>query len=230
MVNKIAIVISTYYRPDGKTKNFLKRNLNSLRNQTNQNFKVFLIGDKYEKEDEFMSFSNIIDNIYLENLDYAKEREKYKGLQLWCSGGVNAVNIGIKKALSEGYNWIINMDHDDYFIETHIEDINSLINEECVFICSNSNYKNSTILPNVSLGNFIPVGGRLIKSSACVNFSKIDITFRDVYEDEGRIDASDSDFWNRLNKIIKNNNYESLCTGKLTCIHDEEGYTNEAFK
>jgi hypothetical protein len=224
-MKEIAIVISTYYRPDGKTKSLLERNLNSLKNQTNKNFKIFLIGDKYENSDEFYSFKTMFDNIYLENLDYAKEREKYTGKKLWCNGGVNAVNIGIKKAIEEGYKWIINMDHDDYFLTTHIEDIYGLINENCVFVCSNSNYKKYCILPNAKTGSYIPMGERLVKSSACVNFSKIDIKFRDVFEEEGLIFPSDADFWNRLNKIITELRYESYCTGNITCIHDEEGYT-----
>lgn len=227
MIN-IAIIITTYYRPDKMSKYYLERNLNSLKNQTYRNFKIFLIGDKYEEEQEFNLFSKMCDNMYCENLTHAKERERYKGIKLWCSGGVNACNVGIKKALLDGYDWIINMDHDDYFLPTHIEDITKLITKNSVFVCSNSNYKNLSILPNIS-GKYIPVGGNLVKSSACVNFSKINITFRDVYEEEGRIDASDSDFWNRLNRIIIDNNYESFCTGNTTCIHDEEGYTNIAF-
>jgi hypothetical protein len=224
-MKKIAIVISTYYRPDGKTKKFLERNLNSLKNQTNQNFKIFLIGDKYENEEEFKSFSSIIEDIYLENLDYAKERYKYKGRQLWCSGGVNAVNVGINKAISEGFNWIINMDHDDYFTSTHLQDIQDQITDNCIFVCSKSQHINRFVLPNIDSNNYVPIGENLIKSSACVDFSKIDITFRDVFEEEGKVYPSDADFWNRLNKIIINNKYESYCTNKITCIHDEEGYT-----
>jgi hypothetical protein len=223
---EIAIVISTYYRPDGRTKYLIERNLNSLKNQTDKKFKVFLIGDKYENIEEFNSFSNIIPEMYMENLPYAKEREKYSGRSLWCSGGVNAINTGINKAISEGYSWIINMDHDDYFLPTHIEDIKNMITNNCVFICSNSNYMSKMILPNSPNGKFIPIGEKLIKSSACVNFSKINITFRDVYEETGSIYPSDADFWNRLNFIIKSNLYESFCTGKTTCVHDEEGYSN----
>jgi hypothetical protein len=223
--NKIAIVISTYYRPDGRTKYLLERNLNSLKNQTNKNFKVFLIGDKYENLEEFNSFSNIIDNIYVENLEYAKEREKYTGHKLWCSGGVNASNYGIKKALSDGYDWVINMDHDDYFLPTHIQDIKNKITDNSVFVCSKSNFKNISTLPNIDSQYYVPRACNLVKSSACVNFSKVNIFFRDVYEEEGRECPSDADFWDRLNYKIIENRYESFCTNKITCIHDEEGYS-----
>lgn len=228
-MNKIAIIISTYYRPDGRTKHFLERALNSLNEQTNKNLKVFLIGDKYEDMNEFNSFSSIINDMYIENLSYAKERDKYKGRELWCSGGVNAINIGINKAKSEGYEWIINMDHDDYFLPSHIQDIQDRITDNCIFVCSKSNYKNIKVLPNIDELKYIPIGENLIKSSACVKFSKINITFRDVFEEEGRVYPSDADFWNRLGKIIINNNYESYCTNNITCVHDEEGYTKIAY-
>jgi hypothetical protein len=56
---QFAVVISTYQRPDGNTPHLLKRTLESVLNQTYQNFKIFLIGDKYEDQEEFFSFKNI---------------------------------------------------------------------------------------------------------------------------------------------------------------------------
>jgi hypothetical protein len=60
-----------------------------------------------------------VDNI-LEfiNLDHAKERDRYGSdpdlkVFLWCSGGVHATNVGIQKALSEGFEYVCHLDHDD---------------------------------------------------------------------------------------------------------------------
>lgn len=224
--NTIAIVIATYFRPDGNTKFYLDRALQSLAKQTNKNFKVFLIGDKYEHNIEFLSYENQPFNIDIENLPYAKEREKYFGHQLWCAGGVNAVNYGIDKALSEGYEWIISMDHDDYFTESHLSDISQFITEEnCVFVCSKAIHKNFITLPRVNSINYIPIGEQFVKSSACTNFKKISIRFRDVYAETGIAYASDADLWNRLNKTIIQNNYKSFCTNNITCHHDSEGYS-----
>lgn len=224
---KIAIVISTYYRDDGKTKFYLERTLNSLKKQINKNFEVFLIGDKYENIEEFYSYKNLLDNITCLNLEKAKEREKYKGEILWCYGGVNAINTGIELALSKGFNWIINLDHDDYFAESHINDIIKVIeNENPVFVCSKSTYINH-ILPNTNNSNFIPSGSKLIKSSACLDFSKINLRFLDLYDEKKIIYPSDADFWNRVGKIIIENKYKSICTLNITCFHDEEGYSRK---
>lgn len=134
------------------------------------------------------------------------------------------MNIGIKVSLSQGYNWIINMDHDDYFSKNHLNEIVDIIRyEDPVFVCSKSTFEKS-VLPKEDSRKFIPRSKGLIKSSACVDFSVVNLLFRDVYEEEGRDYPSDADFWNRLEVVIKDNKYQSFCTGKLTCFHDEEGY------
>ena len=104
---KLAINISTYQRKDGRTKDFLKRTLNSIKNQKHQDYKVFLIGDKYDDQEEFLEIcTTILDSskIYYENLPFAFERDKYSDLEkLWSSGGTYSTNYAIEKALSEGF-------------------------------------------------------------------------------------------------------------------------------
>jgi glycosyltransferase involved in cell wall biosynthesis len=50
---KLSIVIATYQRKDGSTPRLLTRALDSIFSQTYQNFKIYLIGDRYENNDEF---------------------------------------------------------------------------------------------------------------------------------------------------------------------------------
>lgn len=222
----IAIVIPTYYRPDGQTKYLLERALVSLQKQTDKNFKVFIIGDKYENVEELNLLSKLLEDTFLENLSYAKEREKYSGYNLWCSGGVNAMNVGIDKALSDGYNWIITMDHDDYFEPNHIEEIRKFINyDNSVFVCSKARIQNDKILPIIDSILFKPYPESQIKSSACVNYSVINLRYRDVLEDSGVAYPADADLFDRLNKLISKNKYNSYCTNKVTCVHDQEGYS-----
>lgn len=65
---KIAIRILTYQRKDGKSEEYLRRSLGSIKRQTHQDYKVFLIGDKYDNHEELMRLSNIINSekIYVE--------------------------------------------------------------------------------------------------------------------------------------------------------------------
>ena len=50
---KFAVTIATYQRKDGKTPELLKRALDSVFNQTHQDFRIFIVGDNYEDTNEF---------------------------------------------------------------------------------------------------------------------------------------------------------------------------------
>lgn len=230
---KLSIVISTYYRKDGSTINYLKRALDSVFNQTHQDFKIYLIGDRYEKEteiDELISKYNK-EKLFFKNLDVAKERDFYKDKwAIWSYGGVNAINTGIDFSLSENNNYICHLDHDDYWSENHLELINKCIVEtNSDWICTKSKYVGGRILPilesNLDFVPFLPLPQGLIHSSVCMNFQKINLKYRDIYSETGNIGLpSDADLWERSKKLILQKNLKSTLINKLTCYHLEEGY------
>ena len=119
---KLSILIPTYMRKDGPTPKYLTRSLDSVFNQTHQDFKIYLIGDKYENEEEVKNILSKYDSekIFFKNLDVAKERDSYTNKwAIWSYGGVNALNVGIDISLSEGNNYICHLDHDDYWENNH---------------------------------------------------------------------------------------------------------------
>jgi len=59
---KIGIVIATYRKLDGSTYKHLKNTLESVKNQTHKDYKVFLIGDDYTDNNELIELSKIIDD------------------------------------------------------------------------------------------------------------------------------------------------------------------------
>jgi len=227
---RFAIVVTTYRKND-KTKALLVKALQSVLNQTYTNFKVFLIGDKYEDETEFLAIARMIpiDRLYYRNLPIARERSKYPmdSEQLWSSGGVHSRNIGIDLALSEGFDYICHLDHDDYWHEQHLELINHTIkltnNASFIFTCAT--YFNS-YLPSVKLTNEIiemkPEPCKLIHSSVCVNHREIPLRYRDVYAEEGKIYAADADMWDRVSEYITEHNLKSYLITSLTCFHPTE--------
>ena len=130
---KLSIVTPTYYRSDGATLAHLKKALDSLFNQTHQDFKIYLIGDRYEHPNEVESLISNYDQskILFVNLDVAKERDFYTNKwALWSYGGVNATNHGVDLSMSEGNHYICRLDHDDEWENNHLELINKCI-EEC---------------------------------------------------------------------------------------------------
>ncbi len=231
---KLGIVIATYQRKDGTTPFFLQKALDSVFSQTYQNFKIFLIGDKYEDNEEFV---NIIskypqDKIYYENLPYAKERDLYTDKWvLWSYGGITSMNFGIEKALEEGYDFICHLDHDDWWLPNHLEEIKQgieLTNSD--WICTKSTYSNPrNFLPKIDSQElyvpFYPMYASLIHSSVCMNFKKIPLKYRDIFEETQKLGLpADGDLWERTREYIISNNLKSVCINKLTCHHDEEGF------
>jgi len=230
---KLGIVIATYQKSDGSTPFLLKRAIESIKNQSYQDFTLIIIGDKYEDNDEFESICNDKDlegKIIYENLSYAKEREKYSigSKELWSSGGVNARNIGVDVGLNLGLEYLCHLDHDDYWHPQHLEVINHAIEttQDASFICTCSTYFNSH-RPQVKLTNeIIPLEikpGQQIHSSVCTNHKLIPLKYRDVYEETGKEYASDADMWERVGEYVKQNNLKTYLITSLTCFHPTEG-------
>ena len=228
-MGRLAIVISTYCRSDNKTPEYLTRALLSVKNQTYQNYKVFLIGDDYVNNDEFIKIgSTIIDpeKITYINLPKAIEREKYQsGENLWASGGVNATNYGIDLALNDGYEYICHLDHDDWWEPNHLDLIKDHLSSDFTMIATKSSYYYDRILPVSDDNPYYPKNSNLIHSATCVNFKEIPLRYRDVFAEEGYPYAADADLWNRLSKYMLENNKVGYLINKVTCHHDEEGFS-----
>ena len=228
----IGISIPTYQRKDGTTPYLLSRTLESIKTQSHQDYKVFLIGDNYENKEEFIQLATSIipsSKIYFENLPIAFERTKYpiSSKQLWCCGGVNARNYAINLALSEGINYVCPLDHDDYWHPQHLEIVNHVIklkpNSSFIYTCGT--YFNH-YLPEFDLTNEIipslPIPGKVVHSSTCINHKLIPLQYRDVFEEIKKLEPSDADLWLRLSQYIKENNLESYLITSLTCFHPQE--------
>jgi glycosyltransferase involved in cell wall biosynthesis len=230
---RLSIVIPTYYRKDGSTANHLIRALDSVFNQTYQDFKIYLIGDRYEKVDEI---NNIVSKYHKSklsfvNLEVAKERDVYTDKwAIWSYGGVNATNYGIDLSLSEGNYYICHLDHDDYWSIDHLENIKKCIEEtNSDWICTKSKYVHDLVLPRINSQetyiNFIPKPETLIHSSVCMNFQTIPLKYIDFFGETGFVGLpADAELWSRCGKYILENNLKSTLINKITCFHIEEGY------
>jgi glycosyltransferase involved in cell wall biosynthesis len=230
---KLSILIPTYMRKDGSTPKYLTRSLDSVFNQTHQDFKIYLIGDKYENEEEVKNILSKYDSekIFFKNLDVAKERDSHKNKwAIWSYGGVNALNVGIDISLSEGNNYICHLDHDDYWENNHLELINKCIEEtNSDWICTKSNYVNNRILPLVNgtglYINHIPKSQSLIHSSVCMNFKTLPFKYRDLFAENGVVGLpADAELWDRCAKHILTHNLKSTLINSVTCNHIEEGF------
>lgn len=230
---RLGILITTYQKLDGSTPDLLKRAINSVKNQTHQDYTLIVIGDKYDDNSEFEIIcrnANLGNKLVFKNLPYAKERKKYPlgSRELWSAGGVNARNIGIDLGLDLGLEYICHLDHDDYWDPQHLEIINHAIEttQDASFICTCSTYFDSH-RPQFQLTNeIIPLEVKpfqQIHSSVCINHKLIPLKYRDIYEETGKEYAADADMWERMGKYVKQNNLKTYLITSLTCFHPTEG-------
>ena len=230
---KLAIATPTYRRLDGTTPKFLNRAYESVLNQKHQDYKVFLIGDHYDNQEEFDTFGKMFpeDKFYSRNLPIAAERSKYAmgTRELWCSGGVGAFNVLIEEILSQGYDYVCHLDHDDYWSEDHLERISNAIETNtdvaCVYTCAK--YVSNSYLPRISpldgrVINSFPMPVNAIHSSTCINFRKVSLRYRDVFAETGVALEADIDMWRRLKSYCEQNSLKSFLVSKITCFHIEE--------
>lgn len=230
---KFSIVITTYQKKDGSTPHLLKRALDSVFKQDYQNFTIFVIGDKYEDNEEFVNICSSYsgNKIYYENLPFAAERDKYKDKWvIWSYGGCFANNYGINMSVNLGYDYVCHLDHDDEWLPNHLSLLKEAIDKtNSLFICTKSEYVGGSILPNViseeKLIPFLPMGGKLIHSSTCINFKKIPLRHRNIFEETGQLgQPGDFDLWVRIREYLIENNLIGYIVNEITCKHLEEGY------
>jgi glycosyltransferase involved in cell wall biosynthesis len=233
----IGVTIHTYQRADGQTPSLLKRTIQSIYNQSYQNFKIFIVGDKYENNEEFESiikeFVEIADKIVFENLCFAHERDKYLGVNntaLWNCGGANALNHANNLAKANGITKLCHIDHDDIWLPNHLEIIAKAIVEKNnpAFIYTLSKYLNNPVFPHMQVDGQIvesyPAYCSLIHSSAYIDLEQIHLSYRDLWAEEGRYFPSDGDMWNRISEKCKRENLKSYVIREVSCIHENENY------
>lgn len=220
--DRIAIIIATYWKLDGSTAAHLENTLRSVAAQTSQKYKVFLIGDKYAREEELLGLSRIIDadKLYVENLPVAVEREIYSGRDLWACGGSNATRVGTEKALSEGFKYIAELNHDDVYLPHHVEIVLRTFREmETNLVVTKCNF-----LPDVETELYYtpyrPLPNKQFLASVCYNhehYPAFRRTPEELRRKYGFIYAGDADKWNQINEIMIERGEYGIFVNNLTC-------------
>jgi glycosyltransferase involved in cell wall biosynthesis len=233
----LGVTIHTYQRADGQTPQFLTKAIQSIINQSYQNFKIFIVGDKYENNQEFEDIINgfieIPEKIVFENLSFAHERDKYLGVNnsaLWNCGGANAINHANNLAKAHGITKVCHLDHDDIWLPNHLQLIANAIVEKKnpAFIYTLSRYLHNPVFPEMVVDAQIvehyPSYCSLVHSSVYYDLEQIHLPYRDLWLEEGRYFPSDGDLWERIREKCQRENLKSYVIREVTCIHDKENH------
>lgn len=232
---KMGVCMATFKRKNGKTPEYLTKSLNSILSQTASNWHVYLVGDKYEDNDEFNKLASLIpkDKITTFNLPVALERDNLSGNNLWKQGGANAMNNANKLALDDNCDYILHLDDDDSFHPKKIQMINYILSvfNEPSFIFHYSTHSDGSILPREVIKdikkNIIPVTiGNIIHSSFCIHKSILS-NFKYSSFIPGKTDyiCGDMEFINYLNKSLEDKKNYTIFLPFLLSYHDKEAET-----
>lgn len=230
----IAVNIATY-RKNEKTILNLRKTLDSVFNQTYNNFKVFLFGDDYTHTNEILQLITDYpkEKLHFTNLSFSRERKYHNDKKtLWKYGGANTYNQSIELAQNEGFDFIAHLDHDDIWTIDHLEEIVKCIEiTGSDFVCTKAQHVNKVDLPLLmptqeKYISFMPIYNGIVHSSVCMNFTKIPLRYRDLWLDTGINNAQtlpgDGDMWERCRRHIIKNNLRSFCINKTTVLHSTE--------
>jgi glycosyltransferase involved in cell wall biosynthesis len=196
---KFGILTVTYARKDGKTPELLKQTIQSALNQSHENWKIYLIGDDYENDEELKEIINMVpkNKIVFHNEELPGERLRFAGQDLWYSGSNASANVGLEMMKKDGIEWIARLDHDDVWLSDHLENFAKAIGayDGLKFLSSTSlikRYKSgsdSYKRPVAVDGSKKPFGVNNIKgmkdcwhSAICWNLKEMNHRYRNVRE------------------------------------------------
>ena len=240
-----AICMATYDRANGKSKQYLEKCLGALVNQNYQNFKVFIVGDKYENEAEFLELVKIIpaEKLYFENLKVAVERENIQDkYSRWKVGGVTAMNRAVQVATEQNFKYILHADDDDFWDLTRLSVLNETIKRfpDAIFLYHYSTHPVRVKLPKENLqpeqiyyNNLIPRASNAVHATFCINYSMIESFFMKTFDPQNPtavhyLKCGDEQKIDKVVSMIQQ--YPSmyvLFIPMLLCFKDEEAEANK---
>ena len=161
---RVCVIVPTYKRTKRGIKGPpLRRALESLKNQTFRDFRVYVSGDYYEDEQEFNAicdeFSDSLEIVRL-NLgpqDHFRDVLRGQRQKLWCVGGAAAMNEGIQRAIKDGMDWYFHLDDDDTWCPNHLDTYMQAIrkNPSVSFVCSKTRI-GGVVLPRQKISDISP--------------------------------------------------------------------------
>jgi len=229
-----AIVTPTYKRRNGTSRKNLENMMTMLKQQSYQNFKLFLIGDGYEDPEEFKYISSLLpaDKIYAHNLPEGWERTRCKiKKNIWSIGGAHAINVGLQEIRKQGYKYYVHLDDDDYWHPHHLFHLAEAYTlfPDAVFVSTMGRLDN-WILPKISsskleYNNFIPKGRDCFHSTQSFRCDIIPFEYLTIHdgEEEREYPYADQDMLKRIGQLVIHQNLKTLVVPYITCIRDSEG-------
>jgi predicted O-methyltransferase YrrM len=232
---EFAIVVATYPRADGSTPRYMKRCMESIDQQKYSKWKLYLVGDDYQSEEELFGYIKHLSDenkckVVIINNDDAERKYITNKKKLWCIAGAGSMNVGLDAARKDGATHYVHLDDDDYWTPEHLL-LNAYVYNEypdCVFTVCKSTYGTQflpyKIIHEIRPDEVLPTPGGMIHSAFSFRCDIIPTKYFTTHEEEKITDPADFMMLREINIFIRTNKmYSSIYIPWLTVHHDEEG-------
>ena len=191
---KICVIMATYCRKNGRSKEFLSQALKCLEAQTYGDFKLFLIGDHYDNNEEFEELCKS----YTKDIFYTNNKETFRDYKFndktiyWKIGGGIAIKTGLEMAINENFDYYFHLDDDDVWKNNHIQIAIDHIKKypEADFLLTKAQFRKG-ILPVrgivsniIEYNNYIITPADTVHASHVYNLKKLGSTILDILNND----------------------------------------------
>lgn len=225
----IGVYITSYEKPNKSSLPLLKRAINSILNQSDKNYKLYIVLDSYKDKTQIEDIKKMVpEETHIFNVPESYGLINYPNdkIKRWSTGGLNATTYAVNKILSDGYEWVCRLDHDDWWDKDHIRIMNETIrniSDDYVFISTRGKL-NNWVLPDINFknDNYYPIANRIFHSTTCINFKKIPLRYEDPFKN-GFNGPGDAWMWIRLNTYMRKQNLKGMYIPIITLYREKEG-------
>lgn len=227
----LGIAMATWNRPGRRTVSYLDRALRSVAAQTFTDWRLFLVGDCFEPQEELeriVAGSGIArSKCVLLNLAEPGERGKLSGPELYCSAGATAMSRGLAACRDAGLSWCAHLDDDDIWHPCHLAAIAQGIafDPDAPLVHTQAQNRGSAYFP-VLPDRFLPhkwdmdLVANVIHSSTALNVRKVDWGYA-----VGGLGGSDAKMWEAIQNKFGRGSITHVPI--MTVFHLEEAGSGE---
>ncbi len=230
------VKIATYRRRNDATRACFPKTIESLLAQTYPHWKAYIVGDKYEPDEEFQELVSLIPEdkrVAWNNPDGGSERAKYSGKKLWMCAGRESVNKLLDRMTADGIEIVTTLDDDDVWLPNHLETLNEGYTKfpEAVCVLTRGRHVQMGLLPRESpdlfYNNRPPIEHATINATVSWNIQRIPLRYENTVETHDPM-PGDANMWMRMRRYMADHGMKYLYIPTVTVWHDEHNPdTNE---
>lgn len=231
------ISMSTYRRRNGTTFASISQTIQKLLAQTYTNWKLYLVGDHYEDDEEFEKIVRLLPphKVRAHNMPFAWERDNpdkadSTTTSLWFVAGCGAINTSLdlieQDATGDSSEVIVHLDDDDLWTNNHLQVLAETYAQfpQAVCVFTRGTYPGNSLIPTISQtttrlepGNVVLRWKNVLHSALSYKHDCFGHLRYDPFGVEG-----DATMETKIRTIADSQGWQIICNPNITVYHENE--------